>query len=323
MWCERLEGHGLALGSVLGVGNKEHQVVERSLRLGCLDDLGEVRVGDVGHEEPDGPSASIDQAACLAIRQRETKFGYGSFHAKSCFRCNQIRATEGARNRGSVYSGAPSNIHQGGSSLAHRHDNSRLHWTTAKLCAKLCSMTHPKAALAMMPGVDAQLFTATALAELRQIVELVDLGPGGLLAAPDHELADIEVLLGSWGCPRLNAEVLDRLPQLRFLSFAAGTVKATVSADLWARKIEVSSAAEANAVPVAEFTFAAVVMIAKDVLRTRDRHRAVRGSSAVRGIGPGGQLGTRGVRVGIVGRVAHRPSNDRTPANHRLRDRRE
>jgi phosphoglycerate dehydrogenase-like enzyme len=63
----------------------------------------------------------------------------------------------------------------------------------------------------------------------------------------------------------------------------------------------VSSAAAANAVPVAEFTFAAIVMIGKDVFRVRDAHRETRGRVPVSGVGPTGQPGTRGMRIGLIG----------------------
>ena len=69
------------------------------------------------------------------------------------------------------------------------------------------------------------------------------------------------------------------MPKLRLLAYAAGTVKATVTPATWEHGVVVSSAAAANAVPVAEFTFAAIVMIAKDVFRVRDRHRDARGRS--------------------------------------------
>jgi phosphoglycerate dehydrogenase-like enzyme len=75
----------------------------------------------------------------------------------------------------------------------------------------------------------------------------------------------------------------------------------TVTPATWEHGIAVSSAAAANAVPVGEFTFAAIVMIAKDVFRIRDRHREVRGREHVAGIGPAGDVGTRGVRIGVIG----------------------
>ena len=45
-------------------------------------------------------------------------------------------------------------------------------------------------------------------------------------------------------------------------------------------------------------------MIAKDVFRIRDRHREARGREAATGVGPTGELGTRGLRVGVIGASA-------------------
>ncbi|NED94272.1 hydroxyacid dehydrogenase [Phytoactinopolyspora alkaliphila] len=78
-------------------------------------------------------------------------------------------------------------------------------------------------------------------------------------------LADAEVLLTSWGCPPLTEDVLARAPRLRAIVHAAGTVKPHVTDACWKRGIRVSSAASANAVPVAEYTVAAVLFSNKRV----------------------------------------------------------
>ena len=162
-------------------------------------------------------------------------------------------------------------------------------------------MTRLTAALAMWPGIEKELLDAAALQTLGEVADLVAPQPVDLAEAPAERLEPIEVLIGGWGCPGLTAEVLDRLPNLRLLAYAAGTMRFTVTDALWARGIAVSSAAAANAIPVAEFTFAAIVMIAKDVFRVRDHHRTKRGKSFYGGIGPAGPIGTNGLRVGVVG----------------------
>ena len=159
----------------------------------------------------------------------------------------------------------------------------------------------PIAALAMIPGIDHQLLTEPARAELDLLVELLDESAVDLAALPDERIGKVEIVLGSWGCNVLDHALLARMPKLRFLAYAAGTVKHTVTPATWECGVVVSSAAAANAVPVAEFTFAAVVMIAKDVFRVRDALRATRGRAAVTGVGPTGELGTRGMRVGLIG----------------------
>jgi phosphoglycerate dehydrogenase-like enzyme len=162
-------------------------------------------------------------------------------------------------------------------------------------------MPLPKAALAMIPGVEAQVLTRTARAELDAMVDLVAPAAVDLDQLDPDVLAGIEIVVGSWGCNTLDAALLSRMPKLRQLAYAAGTVKMTVTPATWEHGVVVSSAAAANAVPVAEFAFAAIVMIAKDVFRIRDGHRAARGRKPVTGRGPAGDVGTRGMRIGVIG----------------------
>ncbi|HLM19102.1 MAG TPA: NAD(P)-dependent oxidoreductase, partial [Acidimicrobiia bacterium] len=156
----------------------------------------------------------------------------------------------------------------------------------------------------MFPGVEAQLLGPDARAQLESMVDLVDATAVDLTALPAERLARIEIVVGGWGCNVLDDDLLARMPKLRLLAYGAGSVKHTATPATWEHGVLVSSAAAANAVPVAEFTFAAIVMIAKDVFRTRDRHRETRGREAVAGSGPTGALGTRGARVGVIGASA-------------------
>ncbi len=162
----------------------------------------------------------------------------------------------------------------------------------------------PLAALAMLPGIEAQLLTPDARERLESMVDLVDTAAVDLTALPPEMSAGVEIVVGGWGCNALDDALLARMPKLQLLAYAAGSVKHTVTPATWAHGVVVSSAAAANAVPVAEFTFAAIVMIAKDVFRIRDQHRETRGGAAVMGIGPTGEVGTRGLRVGVIGASA-------------------
>ena len=162
----------------------------------------------------------------------------------------------------------------------------------------------PLAALAMLPGVEAQLLTPDAREQLESMVELVDAAAVDLTELPPETLASIEIIVGGWGCNLLDDALLARMPKLQLLAYAAGSVKHTVTPATWEHGVVVSSAAAANAVPVAEFTFAAIVMIAKDVFRIRDQHREARGRDPIDAVGPTGELGTRGLRVGVIGASA-------------------
>jgi phosphoglycerate dehydrogenase-like enzyme len=76
-------------------------------------------------------------------------------------------------------------------------------------------------------------------------------------------LRDVDVLVTSWGCPVLTAERLAHAPKLRAIFHAAGTVRSFATDELWQRQIVVTNAAEENAVPVAEYTIAAILFAGK------------------------------------------------------------
>lgn len=75
-------------------------------------------------------------------------------------------------------------------------------------------------------------------------------------------------------------------------------MKSFATPGIWRRGIAVSSAAAANALPVAEYTLAMILLAGKDVMAARDRMRTSRTSSGW-GIVPG--IGNYGRRVGVIG----------------------
>ena len=111
-------------------------------------------------------------------------------------------------------------------------------------------------------------------------------------------LADTEILITGWGCPQIDEAVLDAAPRLRAILHAAGSVKGLTSPAVWERGITVSSAAGANALPVAEYTLAMILLAGKDLFAQRDRLRAQR-AFPYGEIMPG--IGNFGRRVGVVG----------------------
>ncbi|MFJ8540022.1 hydroxyacid dehydrogenase [Streptomyces sp. NPDC093591] len=161
----------------------------------------------------------------------------------------------------------------------------------------------PYAMFAMSAENVPQVFPPEVLARLR---ESVDIDPA--LVAEDHEdftdprlkdaLARTEILVTGWGCPRLDAAVLDAAPKLRAVLHSAGSVKSLATPELWRRGIAVSSAAAANAVPVAEYTLAMILVAGKDLFAARDR---LRGERAFPGWGLVPGIGNHGRRVGVIG----------------------
>ncbi|WP_020393132.1 hydroxyacid dehydrogenase [Kribbella catacumbae] len=156
----------------------------------------------------------------------------------------------------------------------------------------------PRALLAMGASVRDELFSAE---DVRRLDLLVDIDAG--VAVQDfstvRDLASVEVLVTGWGCPPVDADVLRRAPHLRAIVHVGGTVKHHVTDACWERGIVVSSAVEENAVPVAEYTLAAILFAQKRVIETSrlySEHRESRSwaSSFV-------SLGNYRRVVGIVG----------------------
>ncbi|WP_119289943.1 hydroxyacid dehydrogenase [Streptomyces sp. YIM 130001] len=113
-----------------------------------------------------------------------------------------------------------------------------------------------------------------ALAEVDTDVLVTDFG------APDpvlrRMLAEAEVLVTGWGCPPLDRAALRRMPRLEAVVHAAGSVKHHITGACWERDIQVSTAAAANALPVAEYTVAAILFANKRVLEGAHAYRRSR-----------------------------------------------
>lgn len=139
---------------------------------------------------------------------------------------------------------------------------------------------------------------------VQRLLNVADVDPDVLvhdLAAPDHteRLAGADVLLTGWGVPVIDPAALARMPRLTAIVHGAGSVKHFLDPAVFDRGIVVSSAAAANAVPVAEFTVAAVVLAAKRVLRFASAFREHRSATALQL--PVTGVGGYGLTVGVIG----------------------
>ncbi|MFJ1665239.1 hydroxyacid dehydrogenase [Streptomyces bottropensis] len=158
----------------------------------------------------------------------------------------------------------------------------------------------PLALFAMTAENVPRVFPPEVLSRLRESVEIdpalvaEDFADPGVRKA----LAEAEVLVTGWGCPRIDRAVLDAAPRLRAVLHSAGSVKGFVTPAVWERGIAVSTAAAANAVPVAEYTLAMILLAGKDILGRRERLRTERASPGW-GFVPG--IGNHGRRVGVIG----------------------
>lgn len=135
-------------------------------------------------------------------------------------------------------------------------------------------MTPPRAVFTMPPGLPERLFAPDDLAALQGLVGLVPAVVGGNFDRPD--LADVPFAITGWGSPRLDAAALAHLPALTHVFHTAGSVRGIVDPAVWERGVVVSSAAAANAVPVAEFTLGWILLAGKAVPAAADVYRSTR-----------------------------------------------
>ncbi|MFJ4871012.1 hydroxyacid dehydrogenase [Streptomyces sp. NPDC088757] len=138
----------------------------------------------------------------------------------------------------------------------------------------------PSLLLAMGPGIADRLLTEAHRTRLAALTRTDPHLVAHDLTAPDARtaaaLAEAEVLLTCWGATPLTPEVLDRAPRLRAVVHAAGSVKHHVTDACWERGLRVTSAAAANALPVAEYTLAAILFAGKGVLPSARRYAGLR-----------------------------------------------
>jgi len=105
---------------------------------------------------------------------------------------------------------------------------------------------------------------------LRRLAELADLYPTRItsanLPAELPNLREVEAIFSCWGMLPLSAGELDRMPKLKALFYAGGSV-GKFAGPLIGRGITVCSAVEANAIPVAEFCLAQILLSCKGAFR--------------------------------------------------------
>ncbi len=111
-------------------------------------------------------------------------------------------------------------------------------------------------------------------------------------------LADCEIAFSTWGMPQFTKEEIAKyMPKLKAVFYAAGTVQYFARPFLESG-VKVFSAFAANAVPVAEFTFAEISLAAKGFFQSAKSYRIL----PVRSLSfANSATGNFGCKVGLVG----------------------
>lgn len=122
-------------------------------------------------------------------------------------------------------------------------------------------MNSLNAILLGMPNYLQKAFPESLCAELGRKVRL---HPDVINGAEwkDHKaaLAEADVLFAAWGMPKLDADFLAAAPKLKAVFYAAGSVKGFATPESYKRGIQISSAWQANAIPVAEYSHATILL---------------------------------------------------------------
>ncbi len=131
-----------------------------------------------------------------------------------------------------------------------------------------------------------------------------------MIAANPAILRDAEVIFSSWGIPLFDEELVGHLDNLKIIFYGAGTVKHFVTDSLWAKDVRVSSAAVANAVPVAEYTLGQILVNLKRSLYYSHKIRQDRTFTPSVCDVPGGFNSTIGlISLGTIARILCRYLN--------------
>ncbi|MBX3706057.1 MAG: hydroxyacid dehydrogenase [Pseudomonadales bacterium] len=137
-----------------------------------------------------------------------------------------------------------------------------------------------RTALVMHPVVAAELIRADHMERLTRAVTLITPEPVRDFDVLGDDLARLDVLVTSWGCPPIDAPVVERMPRLQLLAHLAGSVKGFIDDVVWRRGIMVTNAVAANAVPVAEYTLAAILFANKRVFQLQRIYQTERENRA-------------------------------------------
>ncbi len=160
------------------------------------------------------------------------------------------------------------------------------------------AVTAPRPKAFFFPGHYGQidvLFTPEDLARLEQMVDIYAPPQTPDTFQAQAELwAQADLIIATWGCTALTAQMLAAAPKLKAIIHVGGSSKHLATPEVWQRGIVVSSTYAANAVPVAEFALAHILFGLKSgwqhVAACRDKHTYERLPRA----------GAFGTTVGIV-----------------------
>jgi phosphoglycerate dehydrogenase-like enzyme len=158
-------------------------------------------------------------------------------------------------------------------------------------------MRKPRSIFNLAPQSLTSIYRPGTIAQICQLTrndgEIVS--RGSILADPAR-YQDVELIFSGWGCAKMDQALLDALPNLKALFYGSGSVRYFVTDSFWERGIHLTSAYKVNAVPVAEFTVASIILGLKQAYHFTRKFR--RGETDLDAIEVTGMY--LGAKVGVI-----------------------
>jgi phosphoglycerate dehydrogenase-like enzyme len=107
--------------------------------------------------------------------------------------------------------------------------------------------------------------------EIARVNEVADvympvMSPGVVRKNPGV-LRECNIILSGWGGPLIDGWFLEKAPELEAVFYGAGSIRGIVTPEFWEKDIPITSSWAANAIPVAEYTFAQIILCLKNAYR--------------------------------------------------------
>lgn len=122
----------------------------------------------------------------------------------------------------------------------------------------------PKVALLISKHLKSRVITKEGLERLASFAEIVEEEIDKLdFDSTVRLIKDADACITCWGSITFSKELLKSAPKLKLVAHSAGSVKHLVSDDFYDRGIQITSAAAANAISVAEHTLGMIIAMLK------------------------------------------------------------
>ncbi len=129
-------------------------------------------------------------------------------------------------------------------------------------------MSKPRTAYILHEHIYPKLYDSEQRARVDELVDVIErpMTRDEISESPEM-LRGVEVILSGWGAPVMDAEFFRHAGDLKAVFYAAGSVRSFITEEFWKRDIVLTSSWAGNAVPVAEYTVAQIVLALKNIWR--------------------------------------------------------